>query len=216
MKKTGFILIALFISLTMTAQENSATAKKLLNEVSEKMGAYKNMVIGFNHLFENKEAGVKDAPIRGKITLAGEKYSLDYLGNNFLFDGKQLVVINKEETEISINDGDMEEEDGFIYPSKLLTFYNEGYNFKMGKLKNINGRKVQFVELFPIDSNSEIEKVLLGIDAKTKHIYMLTQIGANGAETTYKVTSFKSNQPISKNLFTFNKDKYLKLGYTID
>lgn len=218
MRKLILLCIGLCISLNSMAQNTSSEAKKLLNEVSAKMGAYNNMVIGFNSSLINKEAGImNDPPIRGKITLSGEKYNLDYLGNTFIFDGKKLVVINKEEKEVTISNEAMEEDDdGFIYPSKLLTFYKEGYNFSMGKLKNNNGRKVQFVTLTPINSNSDIVKVLLGVDAKTKHIYKLVQIGANGAETTFTITKFKSNQAISKNLFSFNKEKYLKKGYFID
>ncbi|PIE99516.1 MAG: hypothetical protein CR961_00415, partial [Polaribacter sp.] len=154
MKKLTLLIACLFISFNTFSQDD---AKKLLDEVSQKMGAYKNMSIGFSSKLVNKEAGLLDeAPIRGYIVLSGEKYFLDYLGNEFIFDGKQLVVINKEEQEITITKGDMEEEDGFIYPSKLITFYKEGYNFKMGKLKTISGRKIQFVELMPIDSKSAI------------------------------------------------------------
>lgn len=215
MKKLGLFLVGLLVSLQLTAQNSSA--KKLLDEVSTKMGAYKNMTIGFTSTLVNKEAGItNDPPIRGKITLEGEKYNLQYLGNDFIFDGKTLAVINKEEKEINVNEGDLEEEDGFIYPSKLLTFYKEGYTYKMGTLQNSNGRKVQFVILTPIDSNSDIVEVRLGVDAKTKHIYKLVQIGSNGAETTFTITKFKSNQTIAKQLFSFDKSKYLKQGYIID
>ena len=217
MKKLGIFILGLCLSLNVIAQNTSEKAKNLLDEVSTKMGAYKNMNIGFTSTLVNKEAGItNDPPIRGNITLAGEKYNLNYLGNNFVFNGKRLVVINADEKEITITDGDLEEEDGFIYPSKLLTFYKEGYNYEMGDLKNNKGRKVQYVDLTPIDSNSDIIKVRLGIDAKTKHIYKLIQIGSNGAETTFTITKFKSNQAISENLFSFDKAKYEKLGYLID
>lgn len=217
MKKIGLLFIGLCISISAMGQTNSSEAKKLLDEVSNKMGTYRNMVIGFNSSLINKEAGItNDPPIRGEITLSGEKYNLDYLGNTFIFDGKKLVVINQDEKEVSINNGNLDEEDGFIYPSKLLTFYKEGYNYQMGALKNSNGRKVQYIDLTPIDSNSDIVKVQLGIDAKTKHIYKLTQIGSNGAETTFTITKFKSNQPISAQLFSFDRNKYAKQGYYID
>lgn len=217
MKKIGLLILAIGISVQSFGQNNSAEAKQILDEVSTKMGAYKNMLIGFSSTLTNEEAGItNDPPIRGEITLSGEKYNLNYLGNNFVFDGKKLVVINTEEKEVTITDGDLEEEDGFIYPSKLLTFYKEGYTFSMGKLQNNNGRKVQYINLTPIDSNSDIVQVALGIDAKTKHIYKLIQKGANGAETTFTITKFKSDQPISKNLFLFDKAKYEKQGYYID
>lgn len=217
MKKVIIVFVVFFISISSIAQTSSDKAKTLLDEVSTKMGAYKNMTIGFSQTLINKEAGVtNDPPIRGKIILSGEKYNLDYLGNNFVFNGKKLIVINKEEKEVTITNGDMEEEDGFVYPSKLLTFYKKGYTYQMGKLQNKNGRKVQFVNLTPISSNSDIVKIRLGIDARTKHIYKLVQIGSNGSETTFTINKFKSNQPISTTIFSFDKVKYEKLGYLID
>jgi hypothetical protein len=90
----------------------------------------------------------------------------------------------------------------------MLSFYKEGYNYQMDIVQNINGRKIQYVKLIPIDSNSEIKNVLLGVDVKTKHIYNLIEVGSNNTKTTITVNSFKTNEPLSKTLFTFDKSKY--------
>ena len=218
MKKVFFV-VAFFLVNIVTFSQSSEEAKKILDEVSTKMGSYNNMYIGFSQTLSNEEAGIKEGdepPINGEINLAGDKYNLNYLGNTFIYDGKKLYVINTGEKEISITDGDLDGDDGFIYPSKLLTFYKEGYNFEMGKLVNMNGRKIQFVTLNPIDSNSDIVKVELGVDAKTKHIYKLIQTGSNGAKTIFTITKFKSNQPLSDSFFKFDRQKYLSQNYTID
>jgi outer membrane lipoprotein-sorting protein len=219
MRKLGIVVIAIFISITAFGQ-TAKEAKTLLDEVSLKMGAYKNMIIGFSQTLVNDDAGIKEGdepPIRGEITLQQEKYNLNYLGNKFIFDGKKMYVINHDEKEVTVSDGDIDGDDGFIYPSKLLTFYKEGYTYAMGKMKNMNGRKIQFVDLFPMDSESNITKVQLAIDAKTKHIYQLIQIGENSSVTTFTITKFKSNQKLSENLFSFDTEKYSeKNGYTID
>lgn len=218
MKKISILFLSIFIT-TITFSQNAEKAKSLLDEVSSKMGAYKNMYIGFSQTLSNEDAGIKEGdepPIRGEINLEGEKYNLNYLGNQFIYDGKKLYIINHDEKEISTNNGDLGGDDGFIYPSKLLTFYKEGYTFKMGKLQNISGREIQYVTLNPIDSNSEIVKVELGIDAKTKHIYKLIQKGENGSKTTFTITDFKKNEDLPSNLFSFNKQKYLSQKYTID
>lgn len=215
-------VIILFLSICLTSytfSQSSAEAKSLLDEVSTKMSAYNNMYLSFSQTLSNEEAGINEGdepPIRGEINLQGEKYNLNYLGNNFIYDGKKLYVINNEEKEISISEGDMDDDDGFIYPSKLLTFYKEGYNLEMGSLKNIKGRKIQFITLNPMDSEADIIKVELGIDAKTKHIYKLMQTGSNGAKTSFTITNFKSNQALSENFFNFDKQKYLSQQYTID
>jgi outer membrane lipoprotein-sorting protein len=218
MKKYIILFLSILLT-TVTFSQNSEEAKSLLDKVSTKMSAYENMYLGFSQTLTNEEAGINEGdepPIRGEINLKGELYNLNYLGNNFIYDGKKLFVINNEEKEISITDGDMNENDGFIYPSKLLTFYKEGYNLEMGLLKNIKGRKIQFVTLNPIDSESDIIKVELGIDAKTNHIYKLIQTGSNGAKTTFTITNFKSNQDLSENFFKFDKQKYLSQQYIID
>jgi outer membrane lipoprotein-sorting protein len=218
MKKTGLLFLSLFITIVSFSQTGEQ-AKSLLDEVSTKMGSYNNMYIGFSQTLSNEDAGIKEGdepPIRGEINLQGEKYSLNYLGNQFIYDGKKLHIINHDEKEVSISDSDLGGDDGFIYPSKLLTFYKEGYTLQMGKQQNIKGRNIQFVTLNPIDSNSEIVKVELAIDAKTKHIYKLIQTGANASKTTFTITEFKKNEDLSVNFFTFNKSKYLSKNYTID
>jgi outer membrane lipoprotein-sorting protein len=218
LQKLGMFCIFLLVSSGMFSQ-NSKEAKSLLDEVSAKMTAYNNMLIDFSQTLVNEDAGIKkgdEPPIRGEIVISGEKYQLEYLGNTFLFDGKKLHVINHDEKEIAITKGDLDSDDGFIYPSKLFTFYKEGYQFEMGKLQNINGRNIQFVMLRPIDSSSEIVKVELGIDAKTKHIFNLIQTGANGSKTTFTITKFKSNEPLATPFFTFDRQKFLAKKYRID
>jgi len=218
MKNSGILFLSLFIT-AITFSQSEAKATSLLDEVSVKMSAYKNMYIGFSQTLSNEDAGIKEgdeAPIKGEINLKGEKYNLNYLGNQFIYDGAKLHVINHDEREISISNGDLSADDGFIYPSKLLTFYQEGYVLEMGALKKMNGRNIQFVTLNPIDSASEIVKVALGIDAKTKHIYKLIQTGANGSKTTFTITKFKKNEALSENFFFFNKATYLSQNYTID
>ena len=219
MKNIGFLFLCLFISTTLHCQ-NSDNAKKLLDEVSSKMGAYENMYLDFNQTLINEDAGIKEgdeAPIRGEIYLKGNKYHLNYQGNTLIYDAKKLYVINNDEKEVTISETTMEDnDDGFIYPSKLLTFYKEGYTFEMGKLENSKGRQIQYVTLNPKDSSSEIVKVELGIDAKTKHIYKLIQIGENTSKTIFTITNFKKNQLLSENLFSFDSKKYEEMNYLID
>jgi len=218
MKKLGLILISLIMSTTVISQQTEK-AKILLDEVSFRMKAYKNMQLNFSTTLINEEAGINEGdelPSNGKITLSGEKYNLDYLRNTFIFDGNKLYVINHDEKEITINNQDLNDDDGIIYPSKLLTFYEEGYNYSMSNLVATKDRKIQIIELIPMDSDSEIVKVNLGIDVATKHIYKLIQFGANGTKTILTIHQFKSDQNISEDMFQFDKSKYEKLDYLID
>jgi len=139
--------------------------------------------------------------------MQGEKYRLNILGITRLFDGKTLYSISTEDEEVTIS-SDNDNENDAITPSKMLSFYEAGYTYELDITQNINGRKIQYVKLVPIDSNSEINNILLGIDAQTKHIYNLITIGKNDTKTTLIVNSFKTNEPLSKTLFTFDANKY--------
>jgi outer membrane lipoprotein-sorting protein len=219
MKKVTLSFLILCLGFTSFTYAQESKAKTLLDEVSAKMTSYTNMKITFMSSLTNEDAGIKEGdepPMKGDIILEGEKYNLNYMNINFIFDGKKLFVINHDEKEIASNDGDFDADDGFIYPSKLLTFYKDGYNYAMGTLKTIKGKQVQYVVLTPIDSDSDIVKVELGIDTKTKHIYQLAQTGSNSSKTTFTITSLKGNQTLSNNVFTLDKDAYLKKNYTID
>ena len=206
---TAFALI--IFCLTVQAQ-NSGKAKALLDEVYTKVISYDNIAIDFKYTLENTEANTK-SETRGDATLNGDKYRVNLFGSTQLFDGNKVYTIVPDNEEVTIDD--QTDEDETITPSKMLTFYREGHNYTWDILQNVQGRQIQYVKLTPIDSNSDITSILLGIDAETKHIHKLIETGNNGTKTTITVNSFKTNQPLSKSLFTFDEAKYEEEGYYI-
>lgn len=205
-------ILMLMISFAVFSQ-NSDKAKTLLDEVYSKVNAYDNIFVDFKYALDNAEENIHQET-RGDVTIQQDKYLFNYLGATQMYDGKKIYTIVPENEEITIEDKD-EADEGTITPSKMLTFYRDGYKYEMDILQNIKGRKIQYVKLTPIDTNSEIATILLGIDAQTKHIYNLIETGNNGTKTTITVNSFKTNQPISKTLFTFDAKKYENEGYYI-
>ncbi|MGB2143391.1 MAG: LolA family protein [Flavobacteriaceae bacterium] len=188
------------------AQNRDPDAQTLLNEMSAKVNEYDNMVLEFKYALDNSEENIHQ-DTRGDITLVGDNYVLNILGITRIFDGEKLITISPEDEEVTISKQNTAEENT-ITPSQLLTFYEEGYNYKMDIIQNVRGRKIQYIKLNPIDSNSEISYVLLGIDTNTKHVYNLIEIGSNGTKTTLTINAFKTNQPLSETLFTFDAAKY--------
>lgn len=199
MKKILFIALTFCITFA-----NAQNAKELLGEVSSKVKSYNNIVIGFKYALNNPAENVAQET-RGEVTLQGNKYFLNLMGTEQLFDGKKLHVIIPEDEEINIS---TQTDDDGITPAKMLTFYEEGYTSKMDIVQNVKGRKVQYVKLVPIDTNSELKDILLGIDQQTKHIYKLILAQKNGTNITITVNSFKTNQSLSKSLFVFDESKY--------
>ena len=204
-------IFSLFITISSLKAQN---IQSLLSEVSNKVKSYENIQIDFKYSLENTRENVKQ-DTRANITLKGDNYVLNMLGVTRIFDGKTIYTIVPEDEEVTISNYS-KEDDKSISVSEMLTFYENGYNYKMDIQQNIRGRKIQFIKLSPIDSNTEIKNILLGIDMQTKHIYKLIQIDSSGTNYTITVNSFKTNQPISQNLFIFDEEKYINQGYYIN
>ncbi len=201
------ILFCAFVVVFSEAQTKDPKAKALLNEVNSKVNTYDNIQIGFRYVLENESENIRQET-SGNVTLQGDKYALDILGIQRIFDGETLYTISPEDEEVTISKINSDEEETTIAPSALLSFYESGYNYQMDIVQNKLGRKIQYIKLTPIDYNSEIKYALLGVDIKTKHIYNLIEIGENDTKTTLTVNSFETNTPLPPTFFTFDASKY--------
>ena len=204
MIKTHILYFFLIVSSIGFSQNSSPEA--YLNSVTAKAESYNNISIDFSYNLTNQAEKIKQTTT-GSVYLKKEQYVLELLGVKQLFDGKKTYTINEEDEEITIiNSSD--EEEGTITPSKMFSFYKKGYTFKWDKKLSIKSQKIQYIKLTPIDSNAEINYVLLGVNSQTKHIYNLIEKGKNGTVTTLTVTKFKTNEPLSESLFIFDASKY--------
>ena len=212
MIKKQILFIALCGTAFLSFGQGPEKAKALLDEVYDKVMSYDNISIDFQSTLENTEANIKQET-NGNLILKGEKYLLEYMGAQQLFDGEKLYTIVPENQEVTIEE--VSPGDDSSSPSKMLTFYRTGHNYQWDISQNLGGRQIQFVKLTPIDSDTEIKSILLGIDTQTKHIHKLIQTGQNGTKTTLTVNSFRTDKPLSGTLFTFDEKKYVDKGYYI-
>ncbi len=198
--------IALLFLMTISLNAQDKKAKDLLDDVTAKIKTYDNIVIDFKYTLNNTRENINQDS-KGNVTIDGNKYVLNFMGVSKIYDGKKTYTIVPEDEEVtisSVNDKD----DKAITPSKMLTFFNSGYKYSWDILQDVKGRKIQYIKLIPNNSKDQRKEVMLGIDIQTKHIYNLIEIGKNGTKTTLTVNSFKTNQPLSKNQFTFVASKY--------
>ncbi len=198
------LLFLTIYSPTVFAQDKKA--KALLDEVTAKVKSYNNISIDFKYNLQNSRENINQES-KGSVILEGDKYVLNFMGTTKLFDGRKVYTIVPEDEEVSISKFD-DNDSNAITPSKMLTFFNVGYKYYWDILQNVKGRKIQYIKLIPTSSRDQRKEVLLGIDVQTKHIYNMIESGKNGTKTTLTVNSFKTNQPLSKNQFTFVASKY--------
>ena len=189
-------------------------AKKLLDEASATMSGYEDVSVSFDYVLDNKAEDVKQE-MSGDLMIKGEMYVVNLFGSTQIFDGENTYTIIPENEEVNITPADVDEENTFT-PSKFYSFYDAGYSYSMAGQENVDGRKVQFVKLIPIDSDSEVESILVGIDMSTKHIYRIVEIGLNGTQTTLTANKILTNQNLSPAVFAFDEQKYADMNYLIN
>ena len=194
--------------------QTDMAAKSTLDKASATMRAYENISMDFDYVLDNKAEDVKQE-MSGDVLLEGEKYMVNLFGSTQIFDGSKTYTIIPENEEVNVNEADVDEDNSFT-PSKFYSFYESGYSYEMDELKQVNGKKVQFVRLTPIDTNSEISSILVGIDTKSNHIYQIIEIGTNQTRTILTAKNIKTNQQIDASVFAFDEKKYEDLNYMIN
>jgi outer membrane lipoprotein-sorting protein len=199
----GF-LMAFFIGFSAPAQDKKA--KELLDKVTAKVKSYDNITIDFKYSLNNAKENINQDS-KGSVVMKGNQYVLNFMGTTKLFDGKKTYTIVPEDEEITVSTVN-EKDDSAITPSKMLTFFNTGYKFTMDIVQNVGGKKIQYVKLVPTNAKDQRKEILVGIDSKTNNIYNVIEIAKKGTKTTLTVNSFKTNQALPKNQFTFAASKY--------
>lgn len=191
----------------------SQEAKALLDEVAAKVRSYDNIYIEFEHKFDNEEANMHQVT-NGNVTLQGDLYRFEYMGVEQIFDGEKVYLIVHEDEEVVVKQPNTEDVTT-LTPSKMMTFYENGFDYEMDITQNINGKKMQLVKLIPQSEDTDLNYVLVTINTANKHIYKVLEIGVDGTKTSYTITQFKTNQSYSDSYFQFNKTSFEDKGYYI-
>ncbi len=204
--KTIYLMVVICFAFAKAANAQSNQASKLLDEVAAKYNSYENVTFTYKGNLKNTKANF-DTDLQGEAKLSGNKYNAIYNGTTYMYDGKKLYTINREDEQVTIakqnNDGSE-----MINPSNIMTFYQKGYTKELDIIQNVKGRKIQYVKLKPIKSGSDYKSILLGIDVITKHIYNTIITERSGTVITFTLKSLKTNEPLPKNSFIFDASQY--------
>jgi outer membrane lipoprotein-sorting protein len=196
-----------FIGMTVSVMgQTSLEAKKLLESASQQMESYDNIAFDFSYVLNNRMEQINQEN-SGQVTVADEKYKLNFLDAIQLFDGVALYTIVPENEEITITQADQEEDFG-INPNELLRFYKEGYDYHWDISQRVKGKNIQFIKLIPTQDDGDLRSLLIGIDTQKNHIYKLIEVGDNGTVTTLTINEMEVDSALPENFFVFNEDDY--------
>ncbi len=211
MKKLLSVLVLMTgISLAVQAQvpagmgSSDPEAKKILDDVSAKFKKYKSVQAKFLLKIENasgKNLGTKT----GTVYMKGTKYRISVTGQEIYCDGSNIWTYDKSSKEVTISKIDPSANS--ITPQKLFTnFYDKDFLYKLNGSVKMNGKKMQEVELTPIDKTKAFHKVLLYIE---KSVIATTKIfEKTGNRYTYSVNNMTTNAAIPDATFNFDTKQY--------
>ena len=201
------VLFLLVFIINISYSQTSIEGKNLLNQVSDKMGSYSSIQFDFSYVLNNRKEQINQES-SGKITVSGDLYKLDFLDATQLYDGDLIYTIVPENEEITITNPDDELNEYTISPSYLLSFYKEGYDYQWDIKQFIRNRNIQFIKLVPVDENTDIQYLLVGVDIDAKHLFRIIEIGNNGTQTILTIEEMKTNVSLPINFFQFEKKDY--------
>ena len=195
-----FTTLLIAFGTTLFAQEK--VAKDLLDRLSANTKSYKNMTVGFDFIFENKNQNINEKQ-KGILVLQEEMFRLEMEEQIIINNGESQWIYLADMNEVQIIEHDPE--DQMMSPKKLFTIYEEGYKYSYVGAKSEKGMRLQIIDLFPEESGAFM-KVTLAVDAAKNQLHQITILDKNGGTYAYLVTSFKSNASVKP--FTFNAYDY--------
>ena len=200
------VIFLLLISIQFGYGQSYTQSKNLLDRVAQNMKSKKNIRFDFSYVLENKKEQIRQE-MDGNVTLAGDFYKLNFLEAIQLFDGKKIHTIVPENEEITISYPE-DEEDVSVNPSKLMTFYEEGYAYEWDIQQRVMGRNIQFIKLLPTETSEDVKYLLLGIDVERLQVYRLIEVGKNNTLTTLTLGEQEFNIQLPDDYFVFDANEY--------
>ena len=208
-KLISLLFIISFIQIGFA--QSSDNSKNLLDEVSNKIASYQNIMITFDYNLDNDKERVHQKT-SGNVLIQGDKYHLEFMGIEKIFDGKKVSTIVHEDEEVVISNPSNDDND--FTPNKILSFYKKGYNYSWDKSAVIEGKKIQYIKLIPIKTG-DVSYIMLGVDYQNKQIFQVEYVDKKNTKTAFKIRSFKPNTEISPKEFIFDEAKYKAKNYSV-
>lgn len=202
MKKSIIVFISLLVSITAFPQ--SKKAKAIIEEITEKTQSYKSVEFEFTFTYEDPSNG-DDVSEQGKLIISGDKYILDIEGQKVICNGKTIWTYIEDAWEVQINT--IEEDDGSITPSKLLTTYNEEYKARLVKEFKKDGVQYQKIELKPQEGKKWVKLEVI-VNADEMQFSEISIFDKNGGKIHYKIDTFTPDINITDDDFIFNIEDY--------
>jgi outer membrane lipoprotein-sorting protein len=207
MKRIIFTTVIIITALFTQAQQDPK-AKSILDEVSSKTKTFKTILADFSFSLENKAMSINEKN-DGSIKLKGQKYLVDLpgAGVKVFSDGKTNWSYMKQGNQVTIS---TIEDSGseLMDPSSLFSIYEKGFTSKFIAEKNIGGKPVYQIDLFPDKKEYDVSKITIEINKTTMMIQSAQLYGTDGNVYGIVVKKMETDKDFPDSEFIFDARKF--------
>ena len=192
--------------------EKDPEAKAILDKVTQKNKTYETLLIKFTYAYENLEKE-EEINTKGLIYTKGEKYKL-FLNDTvmeIMYNGHTQASYTRTET----SDGEIieevtytipdKDEDDYISPSKIYSFYEKGFYYRIMGTEELKGKKLTVIDFIPENRKINLSKIRMKIDETKNEIFSVKSFSKNGLRVEIIITEIKPNIKVVDALFNFNE-----------
>jgi outer membrane lipoprotein-sorting protein len=198
-----FILMAIF-----SIAQQDPKAKSILDEVSGKTKTFKTISADFTFSMENKAMSINEKN-DGTIKLKGQKYVVELpgAGMKIFSDGKTNWSYMKQGNQVTVS---TIEDSGseLMDPSSLFSIYEKGFSSKFVAEKNVGGKVVYQIDLFPDKKEFDVTKIAIEIDKAAMMIQSAKLFGTDGNVYGIVVKKMETNKDFPDSEFVFDAKKF--------
>jgi len=203
-----FLTAAILLIAIFTQAQQDAKAKSILDEVSGKTKTFKSISADFSFSMENKELDINEKN-EGTIKLKGQKYFVDLpgAGVKVYSDGKTNWSYMKQGNQVTISSID-DSSSELMDPSSLFSIYEKGFSSKFVAEKNVAGKVVYQIDLFPDKQEYDVSKITIEINKTTMMIQSAQLFGTDGNMYGIVVKKMETNKDFTESDFVFDAGKF--------
>ncbi|MEZ5104042.1 MAG: outer membrane lipoprotein carrier protein LolA [Draconibacterium sp.] len=203
MKVVLLAISFLCVSLLGKAQQDTK-AKEILEKVSENTRTFKSVSADFTFAMENKEMDIHEKN-DGSIKIKGQKYavSLPDVGIKVFSDGSTIWSYMKDGNQVTVSNID-DESNELMDPASIFSIYEKGFQSKFIAEKNVGGKTVYEIELYPDTNEYDVSKISVEINKSNMMIQSAKLYGNDGNIYGIDVKKMETNNEFKDSEFVFN------------
>jgi outer membrane lipoprotein-sorting protein len=207
--KTSPLLITAIILLsfnTLIYAQQDQQAGKILDQLFEKIKSSPSVSMDFIIAISSSRDNFSDE-FEGSMIMKGEKYRLNFMGNEIFFDGTTTYSYMPDANEAMISEPD-EDEGILANPTKLFTDYSKEFRYRLIGETSRNGIRLYEIDLHPLELDQIFHTIKLFIDREKSFLHSAVISAKDGNTYTFTVNEADMGRQVPDSHFNFRKEDF--------